>query len=163
MKIQSAKTELFITMRLYICRLLSPISPLYQPRRQVVITPLPATIAYRYIAKPKQKTAQVVPFCRCDLPLSSKYWTISVSLCFHGWSFGQTTAGIFIFLKLFLFDSLPVWNIVAYLVGEITGHVTPYTAVLSRVGVVQRVRLVEVFAVLGQDFRKHDVSLKPGR
>ncbi len=39
---------------------------------------------------------------------------------------------------------------------------TPYTAVLSRVGVVERVRLVEVFAVLGQDFRKDDVSLKPG-
>ncbi len=56
-----------------------------------------------------------------------------------------------------------IWNIVAYLVGEIAGHVTPYTAVLSRVGVVQRVRLVEVFAVLGQDFRKHDVSLKPWR
>ena len=75
----------------------------------------------------------------------------------------QTTAGIAIVLRHCLFDSLSVRNIVAYLVGEIAGHVTPYTAVLSRVGVVQRVRLVEVFAVLGQDFRKHDVSLKPGR
>ncbi len=75
----------------------------------------------------------------------------------------QTTAGIAIVLRLCRFDSLSLWSIVAYLVGEIAGHVTPYAAVLSRVRVVQRVRLVEVFAVLGQDFRKDDVSLKPGR